>query len=66
LYHLLLVRDVERHVLNVGIMTDCDAVAIVMHKAGGLAFFDCATVAPYAKVLVFAHHSLFKALRIFV
>ncbi len=32
-------------------LTDCDAVAIVMHKAGGLAMFDCATAAVYTKVM---------------
>ena len=33
-----------------GILTDVDAVAIMMHKAGGLAVFDYATAAPYVKV----------------
>jgi selenocysteine lyase/cysteine desulfurase len=33
-----------------GLLTDVNAVAILMHKAGGLAFFDYATAAPYVKV----------------
>lgn len=33
-----------------GLLTDVNAVSILMHKAGGLAFFDYATAAPYVKV----------------
>jgi selenocysteine lyase/cysteine desulfurase len=33
-----------------GILTDTDAVCELMHRAGGLAFFDYATAAPYVKV----------------
>lgn len=34
-----------------GLLTDVNSVSILMHKAGGLAFFDYATAAPYVKVL---------------
>jgi len=33
-----------------GIMTDVNAVSILLHKAGGLVFFDYATAAPYVKM----------------
>lgn len=33
-----------------GTLTDVDAVSILMHRAGGLVFFDYATAAPYVKV----------------
>lgn len=33
-----------------GILTNVDAVATLMHRAGGLAFFDYATAAPYVKI----------------
>lgn len=33
-----------------GIMTDVNAVSILVHKAGGLVFFDYATAAPYVKM----------------
>lgn len=33
-----------------GIMTDVRGVAILMHRAGGLAFFDYAAAAPYCKI----------------
>lgn len=33
-----------------GIITDVDSVAIIMHKGGGLAFFDYATAAPYVRI----------------
>eukprot|EP00602_Paraphysomonas_sp_CaronLab_P001188 CAMPEP_0185020696 /NCGR_PEP_ID=MMETSP1103-20130426/3333_1 /TAXON_ID=36769 /ORGANISM="Paraphysomonas bandaiensis, Strain Caron Lab Isolate" /LENGTH=1106 /DNA_ID=CAMNT_0027551757 /DNA_START=21 /DNA_END=3341 /DNA_ORIENTATION=- len=33
-----------------GILTDVDALAVAMHRAGGLAVFDYATAAPYVKI----------------
>ena len=33
-----------------GILTDTNAVSNLMHRAGGLAFFDYATAAPYVKM----------------
>ena len=46
-----------------GIMTDVDAVSIMMHKAGGLAVFDYATAAPYVKVchaIPQCYHNIFS------
>ena len=34
-----------------GVLTSCDAVSVLMHRAGGLVFFDYATAAPYVKVI---------------
>ena len=33
-----------------GILTDVDDIAILMHKYGGLAFFDYAAAAPYVRI----------------
>ena len=33
-----------------GVMTAADAVSALLHRAGGLVFFDYATAAPYVKV----------------
>lgn len=33
-----------------GVLTATDAVSAIMHRAGGLVFFDYATAAPYTKV----------------
>ena len=33
-----------------GVLTDVNAVSALMHRAGGLVFFDYATAAPYVKV----------------
>ena len=33
-----------------GVLTDTNQVSALMHRAGGLVFFDYATAAPYVKV----------------
>eukprot|EP01035_Chromulina_nebulosa_P021953 gene21953-28423_t len=33
-----------------GVLTDVNSVSILIHKAGGLVFFDYATAAPYVKI----------------
>ena len=33
-----------------GILTNVDDIAILMHKYGGLAFFDYAAAAPYVRI----------------
>lgn len=33
-----------------GVLTAANSVSALMHRAGGLAFFDYATAAPYVKV----------------
>lgn len=35
-----------------GILTSTNEVAAIMHRAGGLAFFDYATAGPYVKVRI--------------
>ena len=35
-----------------GIMTDVDAVSVLMHRHDGVVFFDYATAAPYLKVCI--------------
>jgi selenocysteine lyase/cysteine desulfurase len=34
-----------------GVLTAANAVSALMHRAGGLVFFDYATAAPYVKVI---------------
>ena len=33
-----------------GVLTNVNAVSALMHRSGGLVFFDYATAAPYVKV----------------
>lgn len=39
-----------------GVLTDTNAVSALMHRAGGLVFFDYATAAPYVKVRTYVQN----------
>ena len=40
-----------------GVLNDTDAIAAIMHKYGGYAFFDYATAGPYLEMNMNPHNS---------
>lgn len=45
-----------------GVLTDTNTVSALMHRAGGLVFFDYATAAPYVKVSYIEERNMLKSL----
>ena len=49
--HYCIVLNTAIHIYqSIGILTAVDDISIIIHKAGGIVFFDYATAAPYVKV----------------